>query len=138
MEVRVPDGTAAIAAVSVAELKFRLGWIARCAMQLGHQGWIAQIEQHPRTKRLARKRPCGLVPDLRWPNPLGKLEPGSRCSLAYSILGWKALLKHLGLKSPLIASWVGKPCAGIVGWKALPQQNGRGLLQQVLQRPQRA
>ena len=43
----------AIAAVSVAELKFRLGWIARCAMQLGHQGWIAQIEQHPRTKRLA-------------------------------------------------------------------------------------
>ena len=53
MEVRVPDGTAAIAAVSVAELKFRLGWIARCAMQLGHQGWIAQIEQHPRTKRLA-------------------------------------------------------------------------------------
>ena len=53
VEVRVPDGTAAIAAVSVAELKFRLGWIARCAMQLGHQGWIAQIEQHPRTKRLA-------------------------------------------------------------------------------------
>ena len=53
VEVRVPDGTAAIAAVPVAELKFRLGWIARCAMQLGHQGWIAQIEQHPRTKRLA-------------------------------------------------------------------------------------
>ena len=30
VEVRVPDGTAAIAAVPVAELKFRQGWIARC------------------------------------------------------------------------------------------------------------